>query len=202
MLNPLQKAAIRHLVAYEYSPPETRMEHTQFAELLNISVRTMQRWQQDAEFKAALQAARDEAEASRDPFATFARQWSIEQLFALYSKAKTTNEKRQLLKEVLSLTDHVADYQDAVDYSDMSDEDLAAAILNRGLSAASMTEAELFALAKGATQDAVPADTGGVPECAEPGADGDDAAGPGAARDEPAPDPEPAAPKRRRKGTR
>lgn len=149
MLNPLQKAAVRHLVAYEYSPPETRLDHAKFAELIGVDVRTLQRWRKDDEFKAALAAAHDEAEDSRDPFATFARHWALEQLYALYGRAKTTNEKRQMLKEIIGNTEHVAAYSDPIDYSDLSDSDLASLCLNRRVSPAAMTETELQRYVKG-----------------------------------------------------
>ena len=144
MLNPLQKAAIKHLVAYEFSPPDTRLDHKDFCELVGVSDRTLRFWQKQPEFSAAFQAALAEAEETSDPFALIARQWALEQLMAIYKKAKTSTEKRQILKEVMDKTKHV-DTGEVVDYSDYSEEDLLLMCLNRKVSPASMTEEQLKA---------------------------------------------------------
>ena len=149
MLNAMQKAAIRHLVAYEFSPAETRLSHSKWCEVAGITDRTLQRWQKDAEFKESLQAAIDEANESKDPFASVARQWGIEQLMALYSKAKTATEKRHILGQILKETEHVAVYTEPVDYSAMTDADLAALCLNRKVSVTGLSEDEIARIAKG-----------------------------------------------------
>jgi predicted site-specific integrase-resolvase len=149
MLNAMQKAAIRHLVAYEFSPPETRLSHDKWCEVAGITTRTLQRWQKESEFKESPQAALDEANDSKDPFASVARQWGLEQLMAVYAKAKTATEKRHILGQILKETEHVATYSEPVDYSAMTDEDLVAMCLNRKVSPAGMTEDELIRLAKG-----------------------------------------------------
>ena len=145
MLNPIQRPAIRHLVSYEFSPPDTRLEHKDFCEQIGITDRTLRNWQHNAEFAAARDKAIEEAEESSDPFALVARQWALEQLMALYKKAKTTTEKRQILKEVLEKTKHVEDAGSIVDYSEMSEADLIAMCINRKVSPVAMTQAELEA---------------------------------------------------------
>jgi len=129
------------------------MTHDSWCQVVGLTIRTLQRWQKDdAEFKAALQASIKEAEESADPFALYTRQWALEQMHALFAKSKTPTEKRAVLKDILANTQHVADMGDAVDYSDMTEEDLAAICLNQNVSVLGMTEAELVKLAtKGET---------------------------------------------------
>ena len=145
-----QKAAIRHLVAYEISPADTRMSHTEWAKVMSITIRTLQRWQQDKEFADYYQQALTDVEASADPFALCARTFALEQLFAMLSdKKQSSDSKRKVLTEILKATEHVADVGDIVDHSQLTDDDLLAAVLNKKLSVLGMTEAELLKAVKG-----------------------------------------------------
>lgn len=146
-----QKAAVRHLVAYEISPADTRMSHTDWCKVMGITIRTLQRWQTDPEFAAFLDQSLKDIEASADPFALCARTFALEQLFAMLSeKGQSSDSRRKVLKEILNATEHVADTGDIVDYSQLTDDDLLASVLNRKLSVLGMTEAELLKAAKGA----------------------------------------------------
>lgn len=153
MLNPVQRAAVRHLVAYDFSPPEARMTHESWCEVVGISVRTLQNWMKgNEEFRVAVRSAKEEAEETADPFALYARQWALEQMFGLYAKAKTTTEKRQLLKEVMEQTKHV-DAGEVVDYSHLTDDDLLSLCLARSVSPIGMTQDQLKRLAEGDADD-------------------------------------------------
>ena len=144
MLNQLQRAAIRHLVAHEFSPPDTRLQHKQWCDVMGISVRTLERWRSLDEFKRAHEKARKDAEETCDPFALYARQFALEQLVSLLSDKKlTAAEKRATIKDIMAQTAHVADASDAVDYSEMSDEDLEAVALNRDVSVLAMTSEQI-----------------------------------------------------------
>jgi len=180
MLNPIQRAAIQHLVAYKMSPVDGRMEHKDFCEMVGITPRALQLWrgytstcgdcghsrtnmQKEAkcpkcssenvthaprhpEFYATLAKATEEAEnAGDDLFAIKTRQWALEQMVAMYHKGKG-NEKRQMLKMILDLTSDVADSGTPADYSEMTDEELEQAALNRCVS----VESEVRQTVKGA----------------------------------------------------
>lgn len=150
MLNPIQKAAVRHLVAYESSPPESRLKHQEWCEQMGVTIRTLQRWQLDDEFQAALSAQRDAMEETSDPYALVARTVALEQLMALMSEKKlTVSERRQVIKDIMEFTKHVDSSGEPVSYEDMTDEDLVNAVLNRGLSPLGMTESELKSLVRG-----------------------------------------------------
>jgi len=98
------------------------------------------------EFYSAWKAAEDAAEnAGDDLFAIKTRQWALEQMVSLYNKSKTQTDKRQAIKMILELTADVADNGTAVDYSEMTDEELVSAALARNLS----VEASVLASVKG-----------------------------------------------------
>lgn len=144
MLNQIQRAAIRHLVAYEFSPPDTRLKHTEWCEVMGVTTRTMERWRKDEEFKKVYEKAMEDASETQDPFALYARQFALEQLLSmLQAKGMSPTEKRRTIKDILTATEHVADAGDAVDYNDLSDDDLEAVALNRGVSVLAMTEEQL-----------------------------------------------------------
>lgn len=179
MLNPIQRAAISHLVAYNLSPPDGRMEHKDFCEMVGITPRSFQLWRSFTltcpecgysrdcmqhelscrkcgaqvtdtprfpEFYTAWKKAEESAAmAGDDLFAVKSRQWALEQLVAMYSKAKTVNDKRQVLKDILAQTADVADNGTAVDFSELTDEELKAEAMNRNIS----VEAEVLAAVKG-----------------------------------------------------
>ena len=147
MLNPIQRAAIRHLVAYEHSPPDTRLKHAAWCEVMGITPRTLERWRKDEEFARVFEKALADAEETADPFALYARQFALEQLVALLTDKKlTATERRATIKDILAQTQHVHESGDAVDYNDMSDADLEAVALNRKVSVESMTEQQLRGL--------------------------------------------------------
>jgi len=64
----------------------------------------------------------------------------------LANKKLTAPERRKTIKDILAATEHVSDAGDAVDYNDLSDEDLEAIALNRDVSVLAMTEEQLKAL--------------------------------------------------------
>ena len=142
-LNPLQKSALKHLVAYEYSPPESRLTHKEFCDLIGIHTDTLLKWRGDPVFKASLEQAFVEAEAASDPFALCMRQWSLEQLYVLYSKAKTTSDKRQLLRQIEEATAHVVDPGELIDVRDMTEDDLLAICMNEDISVLGMSIEEM-----------------------------------------------------------
>lgn len=149
MLTAIQKAAIRHLIAYDQSPPESRLSHDEWSEQMGISKRTLERWKLTDEFKSAWEQQRREMEETSDPYALVARTIALEQLMHLMNKkGLTVTEKRMVIKDVMDSTKHVDSTGDVVDYSEMTDEDLVAAILSRELSPVGMTEAQLMRLAK------------------------------------------------------
>ncbi len=149
MLNGTQRAAIRHIIAYESSPSGTRLTHGDWCTQVGVSVRAFERWRLNPEFAAALDAQRSAMDDSSDPYALIARTVALEQLMAMMSKKITVSERRAVIKDVMEYTKHVDTQGDPVDYSDLTDDDLVAAILNRDLSPLGMTEAELKRLAKG-----------------------------------------------------
>jgi hypothetical protein len=153
MLNSLQKAAIRHLVAYEFSPPDARLSHTAWCDIAGITTRSLEMWRHQSEFASALSDAMEQAEATSDMFAVIGRQVALEHLLAMLtdkSGKMTPTEKRAVIKDILAQTSHVAIDNEAVDYRDFSDADLARMCLNRKVSPEAMTEAELLRLASDA----------------------------------------------------
>lgn len=167
MLNPHQRAAIQHLVAYSQSPPEGRISHEQFCETIGITTRTLQLWRaitltcnecgttrttqfnetqckkcesgnvsttpRFPEFYAAWKKSESEAvDAGDDLFAIKTRQWALEQLVSMYHKSKGS-EKRQNLKMILDMTKDIADDGTPVDFSELSDDELVEAAMNRGV---------------------------------------------------------------------
>ena len=150
MLNAIQKAAIRHLTAKHFSPPETRMSDKEWCAVVGIVPKTIQRWKLDAEFASTLEASIKEMEESTDPFASCARSYALEQMIVEYGNKKNTgSEKRKWLKLIIENTEHVADQGEVVRYDDLSDEDLANLALARGVTPAGMTQDQLRKIAKG-----------------------------------------------------
>ena len=144
MLNAIQRAAIRHLVAYEFSPSESRLKHTEWCELMGVTTRTLERWRKDEEFDKSYKKALEDAQESQDPFALYARQYALEQLLSmLQDKKMSPTEKRRTIKDIMAATEHVADAGEAVDYNDLTDDDLEAIALNRNVSVLAMTEEQL-----------------------------------------------------------
>lgn len=150
MLNAIQKAAVRHCVAYELSPPDSRLDHQDWCTQVGINRKTLSRWREDPEFESAVEAQRTALEESSDPYALIARTVALEQLMSMLGSQKlTVTERRMVVKDIMEMTKHVDDTGVPVDYSDMTDEDLLNAILNRDLTPLGMTEAQLKRLAKG-----------------------------------------------------
>lgn len=83
------------------------------------------------EFCEALDSARKEATDTHDFYALRTRQWALEQLRALYGRAKTTNEKRQILKQIRDETQDVASQSKIVDFTHLPDEELERLMLNQ-----------------------------------------------------------------------
>ena len=144
MLNAVQRAAVRHLVAYELSPPDTRLTHSAWCHVMNVTTRTLDRWRKEDEFAKAFEKALQDAHESQDPFALYARQYALEQLLSMLSDTKMSpTEKRRTIKDILTATEHVADAGDAVNYDAMTDEDLEQVALDREVSILAMTEGQL-----------------------------------------------------------
>ncbi len=102
------------------------------------------------EFKRILDSSLKEARESTDLYALRTRQWALEELSALYKKAKTTSEKRALLKDMLATTEGVTKTVAVTDYSSLPTEALADIAMNRGLTVVGVSQVRLAELAKGA----------------------------------------------------
>ena len=105
---------------------------------------------QDPEFRRILDASVKEARESTDLYALRTRQWALEELSALYKKAKTTPEKRALLKDMMATTEGVTKTVAVTDYGSLPTESLAEIALNRNLTVTGISQVRLAELAKGA----------------------------------------------------
>lgn len=132
MLNALQKAAVKHLAMKEFTPPESQMSDVKWCELMSVANNTLTRWKKDLEFSRALEAEIDEIGKRADPFASAAREFALEQMVVQYEKAKG-GEKRHWLKLIMENTEHVKVTEEATDYSALSDDELEAKCVKRGL---------------------------------------------------------------------
>ena len=103
------------------------------------------------EFYQALQAALKEAHETNDFYGLRLRQWGLEQLHALYGKARTPTEKQKILSQILAQTADAVPFTGAVDYSHIPDTQLVEIALNRmDNTLESAVKARLLELSKGA----------------------------------------------------
>lgn len=104
----------------------------------------------NAEFLRVYLSTLKEARESTDLYALRTRQFALEQLNALYETAKTTTEKRQVLKDILQQTEGVRSSVTVTDYSMLPTETLAEIALARDITVEDVTAERLAELAKGA----------------------------------------------------
>lgn len=153
-MNSAQKAFVRHLVACEMAKAQGQdkpMSDREFIQVLGYHYNTAGNWKKLPEVQAAFKRALKEIETSRDYFMLCMKQKAREEMWANYEKSKG-NDKRQYLKMIMDETAEVPDYEDTVDYEDMTDEDLANLCMKRDVSVLGMTQGELLRIARGSDE--------------------------------------------------
>ena len=150
VLNAFQKAYVRHAVAQELERRDggDGITDKDFAEVMGVHPNTIKNTKKNPSVAEAVKRAIEELDANHDFYMLCLKRRGIEELWAAF-KVASGAEKRHYLTKILDITKEVADYDDAPDYSDMTDEDLAALCMKREVSPLGMSRTELAALAKG-----------------------------------------------------
>ena len=151
VLNAFQKAYVRHAVAQEIEKRDggNALCDKDFADVMGVHPNTVVNCKRNPAVKDAVKAAIEDLDRNHDYYMLCLKRRAVEELWANYRAAKDT-ERRHYLTKVLEITAGVEEFDDAPDYADLTDADLAALCMKRDVSPLGMSREELKALAKGA----------------------------------------------------
>ena len=149
-LNALEKAFVRHAVAQELEKRDGghRINDKDFAAACGVHPNTIVNVKRKPAVQEAVKKAIADLDANHDYYLVSLKRKALEEMWANYRDTEGS-EKRQWLKMVWEVVGEVDDADDAPDYEDMTDEDLEALAMKRGVSALAMSRDELRALVKG-----------------------------------------------------
>ena len=151
-LNAFQKAYVRHAVAQELEHRDggaATITDKDFAEVMGVHPNTVKNCKNNRVVKEALKKAIEELDVSHDYFMLCMKRRAYEELWAQYNSAKGI-EKRHYLSKLLEVTKDVEEYEDAPDYTDLTDDDLIALCLKREVTPLGMSREELKQKVRGA----------------------------------------------------
>ena len=150
VLNAFQKAYVRHAVAQEIEKRDgaaNTITDAAFADVMGVHPNTIKNTKKNPAVAEAVQRGVEELDVNHDYYLLSLKRRATEELWVNYTQA-TGPEKRHYLVKLLDITKDVEEYDDAPDYTDLSDEDLVALCLKRDVSPLGMSRDELKALVK------------------------------------------------------
>ena len=152
VLNAFQKAYVRHRVSQELERRDgsaRTISDRGFADLMGVHPNTVGNAKRHPAVKDAIDRAIADLDANHDLYMLAMKRRAHEELWANYQSSDGV-ERRHYLTKLLDVTRDVEEFDDAPDYADLTDEDLAALCLKRDVSPLGMSTAELAALARDA----------------------------------------------------
>ena len=150
VLNAFQKAYVRHAVAQEIEKRDggiSTITDAAFADVMGVHPNTIKNTKKNPAVAEAVLRGVEELDVNHDYYMLSLKRRAHEELWVNY-KAASGAEKRHYLTKLLEITKDVEEYDDAPEYTDMTDEDLVALCLKRDISPLGMSREELRALVK------------------------------------------------------